>query len=237
MYFCNNVDDYLAVDKIRMFRPNKLSIVPCEATRTRAWAGDPRTQTRGFLPSPFPQNVRGFMERIWEQWKESFAAIESEELGRVNHVVLCTLCNCRRIAAARTPASWGQLVGDIFLIYIFVSKFSVCPSQGLVSVRSVSWLSPVPSWGCALSTRNMFDNIQTNTKSTIQLYAKLSAQLILTAVKKTSFNLNFSPRLSKEVSAHCFPSGAVAAASCCWVPRGRGRAADKVNGIKLISPC
>ena len=37
MYFCNNVDDYLAVDKIRMFRPNKLSIVPCEATRTRAW--------------------------------------------------------------------------------------------------------------------------------------------------------------------------------------------------------
>ena len=67
MYSCNNVDDYLAVDKIRMFRPNKLSIVPCEATRTRAWAGDPWTQTRGFLPSPFPQNVRGFMVRIWEQ--------------------------------------------------------------------------------------------------------------------------------------------------------------------------
>ena len=177
------------------------------------------------------------MERIWEQWKESFAAIESEELGRVNHVILCTLCNCPRIAAARTPASWGQLVGDIFLIYIFVSKFSVCPSQVLVSVRSVSWLSTVPGWGCALSTRNMFDNIQTNTKSTIQLYAKLNAHLILTAVKKTSFNLNFSPRLSKKCPHICFTSGDVAAASCSWVLRCGGRAADKVNGIKLISPC
>ena len=78
------------------------------------------------------------MERIWEQWKESFAAIESEELGRVNHVILCTLCNCSGIAAARTQASWGQLVGDIFLIYIFVSKFSVCPSQVLVTVSTVS---------------------------------------------------------------------------------------------------
>ena len=167
MYFCNNVDDYLAGDKIRMFRPNKLSIVPCEATRTRAWARRSLdTNTGGFLLSPFPQNVRGFMERIWEQWKESFAAIESEELGRVNHVILCTPYNGPRIAAARTQASWGQLVGDIFLIYIFVSKFSVCPSQVLVTVRSVSWLSTVPGWGCALSTRNMFDNIQTNTKST-----------------------------------------------------------------------
>ena len=166
MYFCNNVDDNLAVDKIRMFRPNKLSIVPWEATRTRAWVRRSLdTNTGGFLLSPFPQNVRGFMERIWEQWKESFAAIESEELGSVNHVILCTLCNCPRIAAARTPASWGQLVGDIFLIYIFVSKFSVCPSQVLVSVRSVSWLSTVPA-EAVLSTRNMFDNIQTNTKST-----------------------------------------------------------------------
>ena len=234
MYFCNNVDDYLAVDKIRMFRPNKLSIVPCEATRTRAWAGDPRTQTRGFLPSPFPQNVRGFMENLGTVKR----IICSNRIRGIRKSKSCSsLYNCPRIAAARTPASWGQLVGDIFLIYIFVSKFSVCPSQGLVSVRSVSWLSPVPGWGCAPSTRNMFDNIQTNTKSTIQLYAKLSAHLILTAVKKTSFNLNFSPRLSTEVSAHCFPSGDVAAASCCWVPRGRGRAADKVNGIKLISPC
>ena len=128
--------------------------------------GDPGHKHGGFLPSPFLQNVRGFMERIWEQWKESFAAIESEELGRVNHVILCTPYNGPRIAAARTQASWGQLVGDIFLIYIFVSKFSVCPSQVLVTVRSVSWLSTVPGWGCALSTRNMFDNIQTNTKST-----------------------------------------------------------------------
>ena len=174
-------------------------------------------------------------------WRESGNSEKNHCCNRIRGIRESKSCNslynCPRIAAARTPASWGQLVGDIFLIYIFVSKFSVCPSQGLVSVRSVSWLSPVPSWGCALSTRNMFDNIQTNTKSTIQLYAKLSAQLILTAVKKTSFNLNFSPRLSKEVSAHCFPSGDVAAASCCWVPRGRGRAADKVNGIKLISPC
>ena len=68
MYFCNNVDDNLAVDKIRMFRPNKLSIVPCEATRTQAWVRRSLdTNTGGFLLSPFPQNVRGFMERIWEQ--------------------------------------------------------------------------------------------------------------------------------------------------------------------------
>ena len=182
-----------------------------------------------------------FHKMYGDLWRESGNSEKNHCSNRIRGIRESKSCNslynCPRIAAARTPASWGQLVGDIFLIYIFVSKFSVCPSQGLVSVRSVSWLSPVPSWGCALSTRNMFDNIQTNTKSTIQLYAKLSAHLILTAVKKTSFNLNFSPRLSKEVSAHCFPSGDVAAASCCWVPRGRGRAADKVNGIKLISPC
>ena len=175
------------------------------------------------------------MERIWEQWKESFAAIESEELGRVNHVILCTLCNCSGIAAARTPATWGQLVGDIFLIYIFVSKFSVCPSQVLVTVRSVSWLSTVPA-EAVLCPPVICLTISKQTQRT-QLYAKLNAHIILTAVKKTSFNLNFSPRLSEKCPHICFTSGDVAAASCSWVLRCGGRAADKVNGIKLISPC
>ena len=67
--------------------------------------GDPWTQTRGVLTLTFSTKCSWIYGESLGTVKRIIAAIESEELGGVNHVILCTLCNCPRIAAARAQAS------------------------------------------------------------------------------------------------------------------------------------